>query len=120
MGYESKLIVIDKTDIFNNDLHMIFSMRIATFDLCNVPSIARDVRNYPNTNAYFYADDGNTRVTEDLYGEPLKEVPVPDMIKILEKAAICDSYRRYAPCIQMLRGFDLSQWGNIVVLHFGH
>lgn len=120
MGYESKLIVIDKTDIFDNELKMRFGERIATFDLCNVPSVARDVRDYPDTNAYFYADDGNTQVTEDLYGEPLKEIPIPDMIQILEKAAVGDNYRRYAPCIQMLKGFDLSQWKNIVVLHFGH
>lgn len=120
MGYESKLIVIDKTDIFDDCLNMKFGIRIATFDLCKVPSVAQDVRDYPDTNAYFYADDGDTQVTEDLYGEPLKEVPIPDMIQILEKAAVSDNYRRYAPCIQMLKGFDLSQWRNIVVLHFGH
>lgn len=120
MGYESKLIVVDKTDIFNSELNMRFGERIATFDLGNVPSEARDVRDYPDTDAYFYADDGDTQVTKDAYGQPLKEIPVPDMIQILERAAVSENYRRYAPCIQMLKGFDLSQWKNIVVLHFGH
>lgn len=41
MGYESKLIVINKTDIFYNELNMRFGEKIATFDLCKVPSVAR-------------------------------------------------------------------------------
>lgn len=120
MGYESKLIVIDKSDIFDNELNMRFGEKIATFDLSKVPSVARDVRNYPDTDTYFYADDGDTQVAKDAYGQPLKEIPIPDMIQILERAAVGENYRRYAPCIQMLKGFDLSQWKNIVVLHFGH
>lgn len=120
MGYESKLIVIDKSDIFDSELNMRFGERIATFDLCKVPSVARDVRNYPDTDTYFYADGGDAQVTEDLYGEPLKEIPIPDMIQILEKAAVSENYRRYAPCIQMLKGFDLAQWKDLVALHYGY
>lgn len=119
MGYESKLYVIDKSDIFDAN-KMRFGVVVASFDLCKVHSVATDVRHYPKTDAYFYSNDGNTIITEDLYGKPLTEVPVPDMIQILERAANDGHYRRFKPCIQMLKGFDLSEWGNLVVLHYGH
>lgn len=126
MGYESKLYVVEKStmcELVSNDFPapMYWGEVIAVFDFYKLPSFVRDkFRNYPNTNCYIYADDGNTRITEDCYGDPLAEIPVPDAIRILEEAAARNGYRRYAPCIQLLKGFDLKQWKDLVVLHYGH
>ena len=126
MGYESKLFVVEKStmcELVSEDFPapMYWGEVIAMFDLCKLPDlVSRKLRNYPNTNCYIYADDGNTRITEDCYGDPLAEIPVPDAIRILEEAAEQSYYRRYAPCIQLLKGFNLKQWDKLVVLHYGH
>ena len=119
MGYESRLYVVHKLSR-SEENGMIFGEKVASFDLCKVSSVAKDIRSYPKTDTYFYSDDGNTQIVEDLYGEPLTEIPIPDMIQILEKASSSIHYRRFNPCIQMLKGFDLSEWKDLVVLHYGH
>ena len=116
MGYESKLYVVDKHDWKWCDEK--WGEVIASFDLCCVPI---NFSQYPTTDCYIIADDGNTKITEDQYGSPLKEVPVKDMINMIEKEIEADEdYRRYQPCLNLLKGFDLSRWENLVVLHYGH
>lgn len=117
MGYESKLYVVDKH-------HWKWSNKpwgevIAMFDLCKVPGL--NFSKYPPTDCYIYADDGNTEIREDNYGDPLKEIPIKDMIQMLEEAIKTeDYYRRYQPCLSLLKGFNLDDWGNLVILHYGH
>lgn len=116
MGYESKLYVVDKHDWKGCDGK--WGEVIASFDLCCVPI---NFAHYPVTDCYIFSDDGNTKITEDKYGSPLKEVPVKDMIDMIEKEIEADKdYRRYQPCLNLLKGFDLSRWENLVVLHYGH
>lgn len=118
MGYESKLYVVDKHKF--NDSY-IWGEVIAMYDLCKVPDVSCKMRKYPATDCFIYADDGNTEITEDRYGDTMKEIPVADAIRIIENAIERDPhYRRYNPCLQLLKGFDLDDWGNLVVLHFGH
>lgn len=121
MGYESRLYIVDKTRISENvnGKEMFFCEKIATFNLSVVPDVSKKLLSYNDTNGYVYADNGDL-LAEDMYGKPLKEIPVNDVIKILEDAyAHCD-YRRFMPCLQLLKGFDLSRWGNLVVLHYGY
>ena len=89
------------------------------FNLCKVYPVVDKIKKYPNTNAYIYI--GNNKITEDCYGEPLKEIPIKDMIKIL-KSVIKEgtTYRRYSPCLKLLQGFDTEQWEDLVVLHYGY
>lgn len=119
MGYESRLYVVHKLSR-SEENGMIFGEKVASFDLCKVSSVAKDIRSYPKTDTYFYSDDGNTPIVKDLYDKPLTEIPIPDMIQILEKASSSINYRRFNPCIQMLKGFDLSEWKDLVVLHYGY
>ena len=86
MGYESRLYVINKSTLTEdiNGKKMYWAEVVATFNLC-VAGTVIEMCEYPETDAYFY--DGNTLVTEDKYGEPLKEVPVKDAIEIISKAA---------------------------------
>ena len=124
MGYESKLYVVDKRRIAHkiDGKEYVWGEVIASFDLCKVYPVSDKMREYPITNCYIYADDGNTQILEDCYGEPLKEIPLDDAIGILEDAAGLEDYRRYEPCIALLKGFKQSQWqwNNLVVLHYGH
>lgn len=118
MGYESKLYVVDKhhhmkwRDKFWGEV-------IATFDLCKVYNL--DFGKFPATDCYIYADDGNTEIREDCYGDPLREIPIKDAIKMLEEVIKkVDYYRRYQPCLSLLKGFNPDDWEDLVVLHYGH
>ena len=116
MGYESKLYVVDKHNWKGCDGR--WGEVIASFDLCCVPI---NFAHYPATDCYIFSDDGNTKITEDKYGSPLEEVPVKDMIDMIETEIKNDKdYRRYQPCLNLLKGFDLNRWENLVVLNYGH
>lgn len=117
MGYESKLYVVDKHHWkWSNEP---WGEVIAMFDLCKVPGL--NFSKYPATDCYIYADDGNTKIREDNYGDLLKEIPVKDAIDMIEKEIKADKdYRRYQPCLNLLKGFDLNRWEDLVVLHYGH
>lgn len=119
MGYESRLYVVKKTTLPGEN-NLRFAQKIAVFDLCKVPAVSDKMRAYKNTDAFIYADDGNTEITEDRYGDVLKEVPLADAIKILEYAAAKDDYWRYRPCIALLKSMQEYGQGDIVVLHYGY
>jgi len=117
MGYESKLYVVDKHHWKWSDES--WGEVIASFDLCKVPGL--NFSKYPATDCYIYADDGNTEIREDRYGDRLKEIPVEDAIDMIEKEIETNKdYRRYQPCLNLLKGFDLNRWEDLVVLHYGY
>lgn len=120
MGYETRLFVVQKHPLgLEREDGRKYGEVVAMFDLCKVPLVHSKFRTYPETDSYIYAYncDGDCI---DNYGEVLKEIPITDAIEILEDAASKEDYRRFAPCISMLKGFNLKQWGNLVVLHFGY
>lgn len=120
MGYETKLYVVDKSDhIEQNGLR--WGDTIAVFDLCKSYPVSDKMRHYPPADCYVYADDGNTMITEDCYGEPLREIPLKDTIQIIQEATEQDGYyRRYAPLLGLLKGFKEEDWDKLVVLHYGY
>ena len=120
MGYESRLYIVDKSDLAStkNGKLMVWCDIIAQFNLSRVPKIYEKVSAYKDTNGYFYYN--NKEVTEDMYGKPLKEIPIGDMISIISEAMKNDCFRRYKPCLNLLKGFNPSEWENLVVLHYGY
>lgn len=116
MIYESKLYIVDKHDWEWSDKK--WGEIIAMFDLHQVP-ISSDCRKYPATDCYIILN--SERVIEDSYGKPLNEIPIKDMINIIENEILNEEYyRRYQPCLSLLKGFNLDDWGNLVVLHYGY
>lgn len=122
MGYESKIYIVEKSMIGKdvNGKRMWFGDVVASFRLSKTPIHQEICDRFSPTDTYFYADDGNTEIIEDRYGKPLTEIPIPDLIDILERAENKGHYRRYTPLIRMLQGFDLTQWGNLIALHYGY
>lgn len=122
MGYESKCYVVNKTHLRDIDDKRFWAEVIAMFDLCKVNDISEQIRNkYPTTDVYILADDGNTKIIEDAYGEPLIEIPIKDLISILEEHIDKNPhYRRYNPFLCMLKGFNPDEWNDLVVLHYGY
>lgn len=122
MGYESRLYIVDKTSfaIEIREKLMFYCEKIATFNLSKVPDVSNKLLDYKDTDGYFYAEDYDDIIIEDKYGKPLKEIPISDVIKILEDASSHSNYKRYRPCLNLLKGFNLSEWENLVVLHYGY
>ena len=119
MGYESKLFVVDK-GVCGTVEGMQYGEVVAMFDLCKCPAVSGKIRDYNKTDAYIYLDGMEEPCVEDLYGEPLKEIPLADAIKIVREAAENDEYRRLKPCLSLLEGFETEKWRELVVLHYGH
>ena len=138
MGYETKLFIVEKGNRFFtnrktgkkekfigeiiNGKEMFYADLIASFDLCKCYPVSDAMRRYPDTDSYIYMDDGNTKLIEDRYGEPLKEIPLADAVEILEEAASVEDYRRFTPCLALLEALynNKDKWGEIVVLHYGY
>lgn len=122
MGYESKIYIVEKSTIGRdiNGKRMWLGDVVASFRLGKTPIYQEIHDKFSPTDTYFYADNGDTEIIEDCYGNPLTEIPIPDLIDILERAESKGHYRRYTPLIQMLQGFDLAQWKDLVALHYGY
>lgn len=124
MGYESKLYIVEKSTVKNND-GMAYARVIAMFDMCKFSVLSHMLRDEPKATCYFYADDGDTEVLEDKYGCPLTETTVRNVINVLETTvANGEDYRRIFPLLSTLKVIDEQQkngrWGEIVVLHYGY
>lgn len=136
MGYESKLYVIEKgkKTIVNfdgkeidmgeeiNGKKMYYAHFICQFDLSKCYPVSDIMTDYPPTDSFIYADDGNTRIIKDCYGTSLKEIPIEDAINIIEKAASKEYYRRYIPVLATLKALnaDREHWRELAVLHYGY
>lgn len=122
MGYESKLYVVEKGNRLYREEKR-YCQVIAMFDLCKFYPVSSRRYDYPATECYFYADDGDTQVLEDRYGDPLKEMPIEDVIDILENEVYNGSdYRRIYPILAALQALEHQkhQWGELAVLHYGY
>lgn len=119
MGYESKLFIVEKCGL-DVEKGMRYGVLVAMLDLCGCPAVSDRMRRYEKTDTFFYTTGAEEPVVEDLYGEPLKEIPLADAIKIVREAAENDEYRRFKPCLSLLEGFEPEKWKELVVLHYGH
>ena len=129
MGYESKIYIIEKTKYsWDEENGMKYARVLAMFDLAMFDvskfyELSDWFRNKPATKHYIYADDGDTQIIEDRYGDTLKEASVEDVIDRLERIVENGKdYKRIFPLLAALKAFEShsNQWGNIAVLHYGY
>ena len=121
MGYESRLYVVRKSNLIEDGKR--WAEVIAMIDMCKLGAeFGFELHNYTPTDCCIYI--GDNKVTEDMYGDPLIEIPVKDMLSILATLSRKEDYRRFAPAINLLNGFNLSEWQvdgeDLVVLHYGY
>lgn len=122
MGYESKIYIGEKSSIKDND-GMTYVQVIAMFDMCKIGNLINVFDR--KTDCYFYADDGNTKVLEDKYGDALTEADIEDFIYVLEEAVDSgENYRRIFPLLSTLQTIyeqrKDKRWNDIVLLHYGY
>ena len=119
MGYESRIYIVNKTNLVFDG--MVYAEKIAEFNLCKMNykgSFHSSLDKMRETGCYIFSDDGNTKITEDCYGDKLKEIGLRPFIKIMEKED--KGYRRIQPLINLLKSFDNESWKNIYILHYGY
>lgn len=117
MGYESKIYVVDKSDMIYDGVK--YSQVIASFDMCCYPDLKNIFKN--QSDCGFCYDDGSAFITQDRYGETLKECSISALIDFLQNQIDKgEKYRRIKPLLALLKGFDESEWENLVCLHYGH
>ena len=124
MGYETKVYIVEKTNLFCSEENgMKYARVLAMFDVSKFYELSDWFRNKPDTKHYFYADDGDTQIIEDRYGDTLKEASVKEVIDKLERIVENgEDYRRIFPLLAALKAFEeqSNHWGNIAVLHYGY
>lgn len=122
MGYESRLYVVEKSDI-RNDTGKRYAEVVAMFNICKCYKLSDILTKQKETDCYIYADDGNTKILKDRYDEKLTEVSIPFVISTLEKILEGgETYRRIYPLLNALKTFDeqKDKWGELAVLHYGY
>ena len=126
MGYESKIYIIEKTKYsWDEDNGMKYARVLTMFDVSKFYELSDWFRNKPATKHYIYADDGDTEIIEDRYGDTLKEASVEEVVNRLERIVAVENevdYRRIFPLLAALKAFETqsNQWGDIAVLHYGY
>ena len=117
MGYESKLIVVEKYGFDYNS----FGNAIATINLAGMPNtffpIDKTFENELDKSIFVEGKE----VIEDCYGEKLRYTSVEKLLEILHKCEGEEHYCRTEMAINLLRSFVKNpDWDNIVVVHYGY
>lgn len=115
MGYESKLIVVNRDS--NSILDYVWAEVIAEFKMSCLPWNHRDIFQTP-IDFDIYVNGEPTR--KDCYGEHCQMAKPDYVADVLEEMAKEENYRRYSPVIGMLRGFDKNEWDDLEVIHYGY
>jgi len=124
MGYESRLYVVSKSGLRDGGSNLFWAEKIAEFNLCKVDNdvlLGIESLGKPTDCFITYDEDGNPDNT-DKYGKVMTEISLDDMVNILEDAIDDSDYRRYPPCLAMLKAFQSQNmyWDDLVVLHYGY
>ena len=123
MAYESRIIVVSKfnTKGYDEEVKDFYACEeLARINLCRIDDeVLGRIKSYPASDCYIW-DQGKPRA-KDYYGDLMTEIPLKDAIKIFAYATSISDYRRYEPCLSLLKGFDTAGWeDSVVVLHFGY
>lgn len=118
MGYESKLVVVEKWCVPNTAS---MGETVLELNLARMPNeffpIEKTFENEIEAPV-FIGDFGS--VTEDKYGKKLRYTSVEKLLKVLYKCEAVEHYRRTELAINTLKSFTSRDWNNIIVVHYGY
>ena len=127
MGYETKMYFVDPCRCEDTE-GRIYASVVAMVDLCKMGGdshmdvlrlkAAKEQKNSP-TPLYIYSEDGNTKIVEDGYGEPLVELDPLKVHEALGKDIAHEPYRRFTLAALMLADFITNFEGGRI-LTFGY
>jgi hypothetical protein len=126
MGYEVKLYVaIKHTFCSDNWLEIIGSVDLSKPGPSAIGALHSGHKDTKTPPTYFFADDGNTKITEDRYGERISIMPLYAVVEALKKdLEDSNGYRRFKIALGFLEAFqdNSKDWEGheLVVVGFGH
>lgn len=123
MAYESRIYVVD---VHREKIHcknkVYYAERIASFNLgcMGYDNGWREL--FTETIDYdIYNEYGSKKIHADKYGARLTSADFETVIKWLERRSEQkEHYRRIAPVLAMLKGFDRSEWDDLKIIHYGY
>lgn len=121
MGYEIKIHVGE----WHNRGEFQHFIEIASLDLCKpgTPNLIFEESDPDVFHVFIWSGDGNTRLTEDEYGDKIKAVSIKRAIKEFKKLVIGNNpYRRFVIALAMLEAINntFDEQENVVVAFYGH
>ena len=125
MGYESRIYVVEKSRCsWTDENGRRYARKLAEINMSKCHELSGILRHKPATDCYIYADDGNTQIIKDCYGEALKETPLNEALEIVEDVIarspwdywMYDVLRATLQSIYDFVGDD----DSFVVLHYGY
>lgn len=122
MGYETRLYFVERMKAVYGDDGTDYGSVIAMIDLRKAGD-PRENGLVPLVKPaiHIYADDGNTRITHDMHGDPLSVGDPADVLAALKKKTRGkEKYRRYVAAIALLDAMLEGGYDNLTVLGFGY
>ena len=134
MGYESKILVVRRTESYGN---FVFGDEIARFELCKMPYYEQvngkgfhDLFKKPIDFSLYnvkYIDENQPDIDPeewmtDCYGEHCKSAPICEVYDWLRNWDGCEEYFRAAIFRDFLKNLldHVDQTAGIMLVHFGH
>jgi len=133
MAYEHKVIVVLRSEHTTNKGTIIYGENIAEYKCSRMPHCFYNIFKQNGIPIDFDLYDGNDEPTKtDPYGEHCKMLPLQDVIDCLRDINANDAdykgYRRIAPLIGLLEGFNEAKWtehydnynGRLYAVNYGY
>lgn len=126
MGYESKLIVVNRKAFskINNpkEISWIYGEQIAQINMSKMDNEHGWLNLFNKAIDYkLFIEDGDHDTNTDKYGDVMKYASISKVCDWLEREiANGDDYRRLKPLLGLLRGFDEQRWDELQVVHYGY
>lgn len=120
MSYESQIWIVKphRGDI-PGDCGLDFAEKIAMFRLGYVDGMYEFMRHYPESSCFIFGDDGNTEIVQDKYGEPLREIPIRELVFELDRCNAENNRCDISAAIAALIHYSDSP-AKLVALHYGY
>lgn len=126
MGYESRIYIAHKNyHDYPDGTRLCFVLACINASKCD-----RLYDVFSDSNCWIYADDGNTEVRKDRYGDCLKEAKIQDVVDFIRKKeeelqSLGYKLYQFYPGLHILYhtliGFtQKNTWKNLVCLHYGY
>lgn len=121
MGYESKVIVVNHSNIGLGGNKISYAEQIMHIDMCKMGDNEFYKLFSTPIDYTLFVDSANEARDTDQYGDKMCYAHLKEVIDYLEKRINAgDNYRRLPILLGMLKSIDESKWDEIQVVHFGY
>lgn len=120
MGYESRVFVVNRSEIEEKNGIYVWGQKIADIKMSSMYDGFTDLFD-KKIDYELYIDNGDKATQTDKYGKTMTYTNCKTVIAYLENL-IADgkNYRRLTMLLGLLKGIDETQWDDIQIVHYGY